>query len=265
MWRSCSLRKSFIPKSVPLAFPVVTFVLSTPEARHPCQRVRNLLWWATMIVPWRRKWHPTPVFLPGEFHGQSSLAGYSPWSCKESDTTEQLTHDDCEDSSQSVCQPGVFPRNRPSSFSCMKETVRQILFHYSGEGHHDCARRSLSSSWAALSYYPAAIMVILLQGNREFMLIGNSFTWLNIQRAQTNICENFSYLPLFPGCPVLFPRGNHFMVFDPSSQSDLYIFKWMRMNIVFPILSQPWCMYYSASCFFQLMYLGSRLPLVAQR
>ena len=34
---------------------------------------------------------PTPVLLPGEFHGQRSLAGYSPWGCKESDITEQLT------------------------------------------------------------------------------------------------------------------------------------------------------------------------------
>ena len=34
----------------------------------------------------------TPVFLPGEFHGQRSLVGYSPWDRKESDTTEQLTH-----------------------------------------------------------------------------------------------------------------------------------------------------------------------------
>ena len=30
-------------------------------------------------IPWRRKWQPTPVFLPGKFHGQRSLAGYSPW------------------------------------------------------------------------------------------------------------------------------------------------------------------------------------------
>ena len=37
--------------------------------------------------PWRRKWQPTPVFLPGESHGQRSLAGYSPWGRKESDTT----------------------------------------------------------------------------------------------------------------------------------------------------------------------------------
>ena len=33
-----------------------------------------------------KEWLPTPVFLPGEFHGQRSLAGYSPWGCKESVT-----------------------------------------------------------------------------------------------------------------------------------------------------------------------------------
>ena len=43
-------------------------------------------------IPWRRKWQPTPVLLPGESHGQRSLAGYSPWGHKESDMTEQLKH-----------------------------------------------------------------------------------------------------------------------------------------------------------------------------
>ena len=43
------------------------------------------------VKPWRREWPPTPVFLPGEFQGQRSLAGYSPWGRKESDTTEWLT------------------------------------------------------------------------------------------------------------------------------------------------------------------------------
>ena len=37
---------------------------------------------------WSKKWEPTSVFLPGESHGQRSLAGYSPWGHKESDTTE---------------------------------------------------------------------------------------------------------------------------------------------------------------------------------
>ena len=41
-------------------------------------------------LPWRRKWQPTPVFLPGESHGQRSLMGYSPRGRKESDTTELL-------------------------------------------------------------------------------------------------------------------------------------------------------------------------------
>ena len=33
-------------------------------------------------IPWRRKWQPTPVFLPGESHGWRSLVGYSPWGCR---------------------------------------------------------------------------------------------------------------------------------------------------------------------------------------
>ena len=41
-------------------------------------------------IPWRKKWQPTPVFLPGESHRQRSLAGYSPQGRKESDTTEPL-------------------------------------------------------------------------------------------------------------------------------------------------------------------------------
>ena len=41
---------------------------------------------------WRRKWQPTPVFLPGESQGRGSLVGYSPWGLKESDTTKRPTH-----------------------------------------------------------------------------------------------------------------------------------------------------------------------------
>ena len=48
--------------------------------------VRSLGW----KYPWRRKWQPTLVFLPGEFHGQRSLVGYRPYGSKESNTTEQL-------------------------------------------------------------------------------------------------------------------------------------------------------------------------------
>ena len=42
-------------------------------------------------IPWRGTWLPTPVFLPGESHGQRSLEGYRPWDCKELDTIESLS------------------------------------------------------------------------------------------------------------------------------------------------------------------------------
>ena len=54
-----------------------------------CRRLRFEPWVGK--ISWRRKWPPTPVFLPGEFHGQRNLASYSPWGLKESDTTEWRT------------------------------------------------------------------------------------------------------------------------------------------------------------------------------
>ena len=42
--------------------------------------------------PWRRKWQPTPVFLPGEFHGQRSPTGCNPWGYKEWALIEWLVH-----------------------------------------------------------------------------------------------------------------------------------------------------------------------------
>ena len=64
------------------------------KASLEAQMVKNLpAMWETWIpwvrmIPWRREWLPTPVFLPGKFYGQRSLAGYSPWGCNELDTTE---------------------------------------------------------------------------------------------------------------------------------------------------------------------------------
>ena len=43
-------------------------------------------------IPWRKAWQPTAVFLPGKFHEQKSLVGYSPQHCEDSDTTEAIYH-----------------------------------------------------------------------------------------------------------------------------------------------------------------------------
>ena len=53
-------------------------------------------------MPWRREQRSAPVFLPGESHGQRSLAGYSPEGCKQSDATERLTHN-TSSTAESIC------------------------------------------------------------------------------------------------------------------------------------------------------------------
>ena len=59
--------------------------ISSASARHSsfillCYWLRNV----------RRQWHPTPVLLPGKFHGRRSLVGCSPWDCEELGMTERL-------------------------------------------------------------------------------------------------------------------------------------------------------------------------------
>ena len=55
-----------------------------------CGEVGFDLW--VWKIPWRRKWQPTPVFLPGKSQGQRSLEGYSPWGHKGSDTSAHTQH-----------------------------------------------------------------------------------------------------------------------------------------------------------------------------
>ena len=54
--------------------------LSGKELACQCRRPGFNPWVGK--IPWRRKWQPTPVFLPGESHGHGSLVGYTPWGCK---------------------------------------------------------------------------------------------------------------------------------------------------------------------------------------
>ena len=59
------------------------------EPAHQCRRLKRHGFdpWVREIF-WRRKWQPTPIFFPGESHGQRSLVGYSPKGCKELAITE---------------------------------------------------------------------------------------------------------------------------------------------------------------------------------
>ena len=59
--------------------------VSGKESACQCWRRRSHLW--VRKIPWKRRWQPTPEFLPGKSHGYRSLVGYSPWGC------ERMGHD----------------------------------------------------------------------------------------------------------------------------------------------------------------------------
>ena len=101
IWRECGVAWEALPgvKTTRQIYPQLAtgFSLSFPggtnSKEYTCQcrrcKRRGFDLWVGKI-PWRRKWRPTPGFLPRKSQGQRSLAGYSPWSRKKSDTTEQL-------------------------------------------------------------------------------------------------------------------------------------------------------------------------------
>ena len=70
--------------------------LGGEESGYQCSRLRRWEFnpWVGKI-PWRRKWQPTPLFLPGKSHGQRSLVAYNSWGPKESDTTWQINNANC--------------------------------------------------------------------------------------------------------------------------------------------------------------------------
>ena len=74
---------------VPWASLVAKWVKKKKKSVCQCRRHKFHSWVGK--IPWRRKWQPTPVFLPGKAHGQRSLEVCGLWGCKELDTTEQLS------------------------------------------------------------------------------------------------------------------------------------------------------------------------------
>jgi len=80
-------------------------------------------------MPWRRKWQPTPVFLPGKSHGRNS-----PWGCKELDTSEQLMHYHTE----------ISVERRVSCLSCL---ALSLVYHSTKELQGKKSRKSFADKF----------------------------------------------------------------------------------------------------------------------
>ena len=77
-----------------LKIPTCSLVIINPPTNAGVARNAKFSPWIGNI-PWRRKWQPTPVFLPGESHRQRSLEGYSPYRWKESDMSKHMSSSFC--------------------------------------------------------------------------------------------------------------------------------------------------------------------------
>ena len=90
-----SISKNGIAGSYILLFSIMTvpiYFLTNIAQSYPFLQILSNFWLSVnrplvRKISWRRKWQPTPVFLPGKFHGQRSLVSYSPQVRKGSDTT----------------------------------------------------------------------------------------------------------------------------------------------------------------------------------
>ena len=112
----------------PLANLMAQMVKNPPATWETC--IRSPVW----EDPLEREWLPTPVFWPGEFHGQRSLAGYSPWGRKESHMTERLST-----APSWYLSPGAFTLSS-KRFSCYIRDEGTVsggcLEAYQSAGHH---------------------------------------------------------------------------------------------------------------------------------
>ena len=72
------------------------------------------------MIPWRRKWQPTPVFLPGKFHGQRSMVGYHPVQFSHSVMSDSLRLQEPQHTRPPWLSPtpGVYPNSCPLSWWC---------------------------------------------------------------------------------------------------------------------------------------------------
>ena len=138
--------------------------LSGQESTCQCRRCGFNPWVGK--IPWKRARQPTPVFLPGESHGQRKLAGYSPWGRKESDTTEQLNN--CHLIRETCTRSAVESQSRAENHSLHLPLPWQKgrLSHVPSSRHNETTLyrsgyRILNPSWQVMISLSPCLYVLL--------------------------------------------------------------------------------------------------------
>ena len=127
--------------------------LSGKESTCQCMRQGFDPW--VRKIPWRRKWHPTPVFLPGKSHGQRSLVGFSPWGHQESGTVEVTARAHTQDLVEGLLRctlriGGGWPGSQPPRLSCLEHLPHHCSHQEDGEEKAQALRNKCRTPFQAL-------------------------------------------------------------------------------------------------------------------
>ena len=120
----CHHELTFSPSSLPGGS-------SDKEPSCQCRRCKRLRFnpWVGKIL-WRRVWQPTPVFLPGESHGQRSLLGYSPWGHKEWDMTQKHHLAEVKKDGETPIFSSIKKKKIGSTLSCLNiQYIWAFIYH----------------------------------------------------------------------------------------------------------------------------------------
>ena len=161
--QSLDVRIHFLQVSEVLSWKGLLRWLSGKESACLCRRCKRPGFdpWVGKIS-WRKKWKPTPVFLPGEVHGQRRLAGYySPWGRKESDMTERMharTHTHTHTHTLSW-KGWVFIHGLPGNTEASEWTLQSDILEWLMDGHG--SHHALLLSWATprLPVWPGGLFL----------------------------------------------------------------------------------------------------------
>ena len=159
----------------------IDFHMPSNESSCQCRRHQRRgfnLWIGK--TPWSEEWQPTPVFLPGKFHGQSSLVGYSPW-CRKVGHNRAYTHKWSKHLKRKpLCRKGT--QDTLSTYLPHSDTCRSVR-----------AGRAMGSDWPVSEPQLCHLLALWSRASHLIFLNSNSNVFVN----NTKAIESRYYKRLF--------------------------------------------------------------------
>ena len=196
-------------------------------------------------IPWRRAWQPTPVFLPGEFYGQRSLAGYSLWGCKESElcdladmytwSSEKFLLNHFSEKKKNVYSPHTHISVKVFTdlhLFCSSFVTSQILVHSFSTVSY------IGEEFSLLLFLEFYCIALYFSHIFKLNLIQLILTYISNCPLCCNIGLTFRYSPLMcifldPQMPCELSRCTYFIIHHLDLEVCLFLAPLISFNLIF--------------------------------